>query len=218
MNARSADPDRIRALTVVTSPPLCPEIRLHLATAGCDLWRAAPAELDERFGVEEPYWAFCWGGGQALARHLLDHPRLVRGRRVLDVGPGGGVEAVAAALAGAAGVRAVDVDPWATAAVGLNAALNGVSIEARTGDPLAAPAGDWDVLLAADLCYDPAMARRLLAWLAEPAGRGALALVSDLDRGFLPRAGLECVARYRAPADNDVGGRHLRPATVYRVA
>ncbi|WP_130513473.1 class I SAM-dependent methyltransferase [Krasilnikovia cinnamomea] len=81
-----------------------------------------------------PFWAFAWAGGQALARYVLDHPEVVRGRRVLDLASGSGVVAIAAARAGAAEVRAVDVDPAARAAVARNAAANGVRVEAIVGD------------------------------------------------------------------------------------
>ena len=217
-DAVAPDAERIRALTVVARPPLVPELRLHLTTPDCPLWHASPDTLAS-FGVFDPYWAFCWGGGQAMARLLLDRPELVRGRRVLDVGAGGGVEAIAAARAGAARVRAVDIDPWATETVRLNAALNAVEVEAATGDPLAAPPGDWEVFLAADLTYDPHIARRLLDWLAAPVAAGATALLGDLDRGFLPEdSELERLVHRDAPADNDVAGRHLRPASVYRLS
>ena len=52
------------------------------------LWRATSGELAEY--DPNPFWAFPWAGGQALARHLLDHPELVRGRRVLDFATGSG--------------------------------------------------------------------------------------------------------------------------------
>ena len=57
--------------------------------------RGGPAE-------EPPFWAAAWPGGQALARYVLDDPGVVAGRRVLDLGSGSGLVAVAAALAGAA--------------------------------------------------------------------------------------------------------------------
>src|SRR5690242_4457546 len=71
----------VRAETIIASPPLVPEIRLHLASEIVPLWQATETHLTER-GVPPPYWAFAWPGGQALARYLLDHPNLVRGRRV----------------------------------------------------------------------------------------------------------------------------------------
>lgn len=214
------DPQHIRRTiadhTTVTTPPLCPEIRLRLSTPDMPLWRADEGEL-ARLGVPDPYWAFCWGGGQALARYLLDHGDLVADRRVLDLGSGGGVAAIAAALGGARHVCAADTDPWAAEAAIMNARLNDVVLETTTSDLLAGPTGNWDVVLAADLCYDAPLALRVVEWLAAHARRGALCLLSDLDRGFLPPADLRVLETYRAPADVDVANRHLRRGTIYRV-
>ena len=60
-----------------------------------------------------PYWAWPWAGGQALARFVLDHPEIVRGRSVADIGAGGGIVAIAAALAGARSVVAIDIEVFA---------------------------------------------------------------------------------------------------------
>src|SRR3990167_8194985 len=72
-----------------------PEIRLHRAGPKSGLSRMA--EADDAFG--NPYWAHVWGGGLALARHVLDHRDVVACRRVLDLGTGSGLVAGAAARA-----------------------------------------------------------------------------------------------------------------------
>ncbi|MFN9544071.1 MAG: class I SAM-dependent methyltransferase, partial [Alphaproteobacteria bacterium] len=119
----------IRANTQLLAPPHTPEIRLHLATELVPIWQKTEEEL-AAIGVPPPFWAFAWAGGQALARHVLDHGDSVRGRRVLDFASGSGLSAIAAAKAGAAHVLATEIDPFAIAAIGLNAAVNGVSVEA----------------------------------------------------------------------------------------
>jgi predicted nicotinamide N-methyase len=87
----SSDPAAfIGANTIVTTAPLVPEIALHLATEITPLWHATEVLLG-REQLPPPYWAFAWAGGQALARHVLDHPALVRGRSVLDFGAGSGL-------------------------------------------------------------------------------------------------------------------------------
>src|ERR1041384_4021397 len=106
---RPDDRDIILRHTLVASPRLCPEIRLHLITPDCLLWRAGEDEA-ARLGLVEPYWAFPWAGGQVLARYLLDEPELIAGKRVLDFGAGGAVEGIAAAMGGAA-VTVADIDP-----------------------------------------------------------------------------------------------------------
>src|SRR6185312_3674701 len=115
--------DFIKANAALTAPPLVPEIKLHLASEVEPIWRKTEEEL-AREGVPPPYWAFAWAGGQALARYLLDNPASVRARRVLDIGSGSGLVAIAAAKAGAASVLAADIDVFACAAIALNAEAN----------------------------------------------------------------------------------------------
>jgi ribosomal protein L11 methyltransferase len=67
---------------------------------------------------------------------------LLSDARVLDVGTGSGILAIAAALMGASYVLGVDIDPLAVETTRANAAANGMAdfIEARTGGlPLADP-------------------------------------------------------------------------------
>lgn len=203
----------VRALTVVASPPLVPELRLHMVTSECPLWRAREPEL-ERLGLGEPYWAFCWTGGQALARFLLDRPRWVRGRRVLALGVGGGIEAIAAARAGAASVRATDLDPRAVAATRLNARLAGVELQVDDADLLGVIELDVDVVLAADVTYSPELAAAVRDWLRALAARGVTGLIADPGRGFLAAEGLRRLTTIEAPGDNDRGGDDLRPTPI----
>ncbi len=212
--------DAIRLIienTVLARPFLCPEIRLRLITEACPLWRAREPDL-QRIGLADPFWGFCWAGGQALARYLLDHPLEVRGRTLLDVGCGGGVEGIAAARAGASRVIAVDTDPLAVEAARLNAAENGVVLETLATDPLQHPWPDVGVVLVGDLFYEETFSQKLLDWLRTLAAEGKEILVGDPDRGHFPAAAGELLAEYRVPADVDLGGRHLRRAGVYRMA
>ena len=101
---------------------------------------------------EPPYWSFCWASGQVLATFLMENPGWVRGRCVVDVGPGSGVVAIAAALAGAARVIACDLDPDALTATQVNAAENGVEIE--LSQDLDSVLADADLVTAADILYD----------------------------------------------------------------
>jgi predicted nicotinamide N-methyase len=225
---RAADRDLICRHTVVASPKLCPEIRLRLITPDCPLWKASEEDA-AALGLVEPYWAFPWAGGQALARYILDTPELVRGKRVLDFGAGGAVEGIAAALSGAH-VTVSDIDPMAVAAALVNAELNGVSLEGTTenflgrsvaegpGGKLAETNGifgRWDVVLAGDVFYGSAMANELSSWLMTLAGKSVLVLIGDANRGFLDTENLVAEARFDAPADNDGDGSFLQPATVY---
>jgi predicted nicotinamide N-methyase len=179
------------------SVPLVSEIRLHLADDAFRVWEEAERAAD---GTElpPPFWAFAWPGGQAMARYILDHPEVVGGRSVLDLGSGSGVAAIAAALAGACSVLASEVDPVATAAIALNAAANGVHIDV-TGDVLDGTGEDAGLILAADVWYERQLADRAITMLRRCKDRGAGVLVGDIGRAFLPRPVLRELAAYNVP-------------------
>lgn len=179
--------------TVAERPTLVPEIELRQGGLAMPLWEAA-ALADRRPAVPPPYWAWPWAGGLVLARHVLDHPELVRGRTVVDIGCGCGIVAIAAALAGAASVTAIDIEIFAIEATRLNAAANGVEVDAVEADPIGTDEG-WDVVLVGDLWYEQELAERMAPWLRDLAGRGAVVLTGDLGRAHLPRTGLAELAR-----------------------
>lgn len=205
----------IRANTAIAAVSLVPELRLHLATEVVPLWQATEATL-EKAGLPPPYWAFAWPGGQAIARHVLDNPRLVARRRVLDLAAGCGIAAVAAAKAGAE-ASASEIDRFALAAIALNAALNGVEIAPIDRDVLDDPPGDWDTVLAGDLCYERPMADRVAAWIRAQARAGVTVLMGDPGRAYKPANGLAEVARYRVPTSRDLEDRDERETVVWRV-
>jgi 1D-myo-inositol 3-kinase len=204
----------IRDRTAPAPVPLVPELRLFQSTQLTPLWHATSAE--SHGWNDSPYWAFPWAGGQALARHLLDHPELVRGRRVLDFAAGSGLVGIAAARAGAANVVAVDVDPFCRAAVLLNAELNGVSIAFRGGSPFGAPLPDVDVVLAGDVFYERGLAASATAWFTALAARGVLVLAGDAYRAYVPAGGFVEVAAHDVPTTEEIENAPERPARVLR--
>ncbi len=206
----------ITANTIVTSASLVPEIKLHLATEVVTLWQATEATLAAT-GLPPPYWAFAWPGGQAIARHVLDTPRLVAGRRVLDLAAGCGIAAVAAARGGAHTVSASEIDRFALAAIVLNARLNGVAVAALDRDVLDDPPGDWDTVLAGDLCYERPMADRVATWIKAQARSGVTVLMGDPGRAYKPADGLAEVARYVVPTSRDLEDRDTWETIVWRV-
>jgi predicted nicotinamide N-methyase len=205
--------DFIRAHTTPAHPALVPELILWSATEITPLWQATEAWLAAR-DLAPPFWAFAWPGGQALARHVLDHPRLVAGRRVLDFAAGGGIAAIACARAGAASVAAAEIDPLARAAIALNAAENGVAVTVAAED-VVGTSGQWDLILAGDVCYEAPMTARILPWLRARA-RGAEVILADPGRAYLP-AGLAALARYRVPTTRELEDRDSREVTLYRL-
>jgi predicted nicotinamide N-methyase len=207
--------DVILRHTTVASSRLCPDISLRLITADMPLWRATE-EQAANAGLVEPYWAFSWAGGQALARYVLDHPECVRDRAILDFGAGGAVEGIAAARCGGR-VLAADIDPMAATAATMNAELNGVALDVSTENWVGRLDAPFDVVLAGDVFYDTAFAAAVRDWFVALAKHGADVLIGDPDRGFLDTSGLEPLARYDTPSDNDMDGSFLRPTTIYRV-
>ena len=202
--------------TAINSPPLVPEIRLHLATAVPPIWEATEESL-ARGAVPPPFWAFAWAGGQALARYLLDHPETVIGREVLDIGSGSGIVAIAAAMAGAGRVVAAEIDHFAAAAIALNAPLNGVALTVETRDLLDRGPAGWGVALAGDICYEEPMSSRAMTLLRRIAARGRLALLGDPGRAYLPRSGLVERARYQVPTSRELEDREAREGVVWEV-
>jgi predicted nicotinamide N-methyase len=202
----------VRARTVPAAAPLVPEIVLHQATALTPLWHATAAELAG--WDDSPFWAFPWAGGQALARHLLDHPELVRGRRAFDFATGSGLVAIAALRAGARDVVAADVDPFCEAAVRVNAELNGVSIPFRAGDPIGDPLDGVDVVLAGDVFYERNLAERGVAWFRALAARGARVLAGDAGRLYAPADGFDVVAVADVPTTEEIEDGPSRRARV----
>lgn len=194
------------------APPLVPEIKLHLATEVVPLWRATEEEL-AKIGVPPPYWAFAWAGGQALARYVLDNPQLVAGKRVLDIGAGSGLVAIAAAKAGAASVLAADIDAFACAAIRLNAAANHCAVVA-TQDDLIGATNEWDVILVGDLFYERPLAERLLKWLTP---LSVPALLGDPGRNYFPKERALKLAYYNVQTTRDLEDREIRETGVYRL-
>lgn len=194
--------------------PLVPEIALHLASEITPIWQATEAWLAEH-NVDPPFWAFAWPGGQALARHILDHRSSVAGRRVLDFAAGGGITAIACALAGAALVEAAEIDPMARAAIALNAAANGVSVSLPDTDIVGAVCR-WDLILCGDVCYEAPMTARILPWLRRMA-RHAEVWLADPGRAYLPRDGLTAFALYSVPTSLELEDCTERQVTLYRL-
>ncbi|MET9629373.1 50S ribosomal protein L11 methyltransferase [Lentzea sp. NPDC006480] len=201
--------DFVLANTTLTPVPLVPEVLLHSAVEAMDLWELTDHD-------QPPFWAFPWAGGQALARHLLDNPGLVRDRKVFDLASGSGLVAIAAALAGADSVTANDIDPLSLAAVQLNAAINGVAVRTLPGDQLDSDAHGADVVLAGDVFYDADITALVLPFLMRAAARGALVLLGDPDRAHLPRDRFRAQARYEVPVPLTLESTETRSATVWR--
>jgi predicted nicotinamide N-methyase len=199
----------IRSNLPLVAVPGAPEIRLHLAVPSSGLHRLLAED------APCPYWAYRWSGGLALARYLLDQPGSVRGRRVLDLGCGGGIVGIAAAKAGCAQATAIDVDPLAVVAAALNRTANGCDIEVGCADILSGPPPAVDVILAADIFYDEELGRCAGRFLDRCVMAGVEVLVGDPGRAHLPLDRLRRIADYVVA---ETGDRPDKPAAVFRYA
>ena len=159
---------------------------------------------------------------------------------VLDLASGSGLVAIAAAVAGAAAVIPSDTDPLAVAAITLNAGVNRVRLEPTVGDLLGAlgpgqpepgqpkpgqhgpgqKAGApirADVVLAGDAFYDRDMAGLMLPFLERASRAGALVLVGDPGRAYLPRDRFTRVTTYDVPVERVIEDADVKPTTVWRL-
>jgi predicted nicotinamide N-methyase len=195
-----------------------PGIRLHLADAVDPLWHATEEALAVD-GAPIPFWAFAWAGGLALSRWLIEHPDEVAGRSVLDFATGSGLVGIVGARLGAT-VRAVDIDPFAEAAVDLNTRANRVRVTYSTRDLLDDPPPAVDLLLAADTWYESPLAGRVLPWLQEASAAGIRVLIGDPGRRYLPspvESGFVELARYAVRTTTTLEDRDVVDGRVFEV-
>lgn len=202
--------------TQVASVPLVPEIQVRLLRDDSPLWRSFSNEPDAR-SLPRPYWAFAWSGGQALARYILDHPKVVEGKCVLDFGAGCGLASIASAKAGATRVMASDIDPISIRVIGYNATQNNVKVETLCSDLIYSENQGWDVILAGDIWYDSRLARHGLSWLRSLAAEGIVVLSGDPGRTYSASQGMEALTDYSCRSVPDLEHPNLQRVFVNRV-
>ena len=208
----------VKAETRLRPVPLVPEISLHVADEAVPIWHRTEEELGA-LGLPPPFWAFAWAGGQALARYVLDHPEVVAGRTVLDFASGSGLVGLAALRAGAHSVTCADIDVFSHAAIAVNCGANGhathPNLHIATDDLIGQDAG-WDTVLAGDICYERDLAERVIAWLLALSARGALVLIGDPGRAYLPKEGLEKLGEYQVPVTRELEDAEIKRTCVWR--
>lgn len=214
--SRGSSADFIRSNTKLMSPPLVPEVLLHLAEESLPIWQKTEEELGQ-MNVPPPYWAFAWAGGQALSRYLIDNAALVAGKRVVDLGAGSGLQGIAAMKAGAASVLAADIDALALAACDLNAAANGVALALTQDDLLARAPDQFDVVLVGDLYYERQLAEAVTRYIDAAVQGGALVLIGDPQRSYFPRGAFEMCADYKVPVTRELEDALIKATAVWRL-
>lgn len=218
----------IKAHMRIAPVPALPEIRLYAAHPASGLWRlthpggrGAEPEDEETEADEDgpepqpPYWAYAWAGGSVLARYILDRPESVAGLRVLDLGAGSGLVGIAAAKARASEVVASEIDRNGVAALGLNAAANGVAVTVVGEDITAGPPPPVDVVAVGDLFYRQDLADRVIPFLDRCLAAGINVLIGDPGRAYLPRSRLRLLAEYSVPDVGEVADAATKPSGVF---
>lgn len=227
VSEEAAGAGRVRLIADVTDlaavpSPWTPRVIEPDSAAHLDAWRAwaRPQRAGRRL-VLQPAWlpgdadpddlvvrldpGRSFGSGSHPSTRLvlaMLEDELRAGDRVLDVGCGSGVLAVAACRLGAASATAIDVDPDAPAVTDRNAQANGVaSLVHASTTPLAEVTGAFDVVVAN-------IGRRVLLDLAEPlrarlapGGRLVLAGVLDAQVDEVVAAHRPCTEVGRRSAD-----------------
>jgi predicted nicotinamide N-methyase len=185
--------------------PGCGSIVAHQSEDLYSLWEAWEAESGRE--CPTPFWAIAWPATMVLARHLLKNADLVKNKRVLDIGCGGGVACIAAALGGASRVIANDIDPAALIIADRNFAANNVTVETcnrnltnETNDIEA------DLLLVSDLFYHRSSSEALLTYLHRAQKRGSIVLIADSNRPFTPSTGVTLIAQETVPVSMELEG------------
>lgn len=208
----------VSANTLIMAPPFVSEIELHLARDSHDIFEATEQSFAGDSRRMPPYWAFAWPGGQALARYLLDHPRVVAARRIVDIGSGSGIGAIAAAKAGARHVLAADIDPVAAGAITMNVARNGMQERVTaTTDDLLATLPDVDLILISDLVYEPELQLRVGGFLERVAAAGIPVLVGDRLTAHRPASALQELASYDVALVPPLSDEEVRGGRVWRL-
>lgn len=200
--------------------PLVPDLRAFCAEDELPLWEALEAASGAR--LDAPFFAVPWPGAQSVARGIADGLIDLAGRRVLEVGCGSGLAAVAAARAGAR-VCATDVDPLALQVTRLLAQVHAVAVAVAVLDLLddAAVARallDVEVVIAADVVYNRDLGEALTRLLARCREAGIAVVVADSGRPFFNPAGLRAVAVHDVPVPAGVEGTSARRVTLHVAA
>lgn len=193
-----------------------PGVLAHQAGDVVALWQA----WEQASGQIQPppFWAVVWPAAAVLARCVLDGTIPVTARRVLEIGCGGAVAAIAAGLRGAVEVEANDVDETALHVAGLNAAASGVVIRTTAADYTASRLPAADVVLVADLFYEREPSERLIARLQEARAAGSEVYVGDGGRPFAPaRTGVP-IREETVGVDAGLEGVASRTVRVFRLA
>ena len=111
---------------------------------------------------------------------------------------------------------AADVDPLAAMAATVNAALNGVTIEATTEDLLGEDTG-YDLVIVGDLVYEPDLKDRVGSFIAAHHRRGIPILYGDRTTARRPPGNFRLLADHEAPLTPALVDNFIERARVWQL-
>lgn len=202
--------------TEVVSSGLTPEISLRLITENCRLFNAN-SEILSTLPFADPFWAFYWPGGMSVTRYILDNPKIVKDKRVLDFGSGCGATAIACKMKQCSRVVANDIDEAAAVAASINAEINCVEIETETRSLINDLVTDFDVIALGDVFYDEEFAALLLPWIQKLVLDGKTCIIGDPGRHALSKKlPLQLLAQYDLPKDTCIENHGFKTSSVFQ--
>lgn len=195
----------------------CGPIMIHQAADPFDLWLAWEAECGQECPI--PFWAVVWPAAQVMARYIIAHHELVRGKHLLDLGSGCGLVAIAAALAGARQAVANDIDPASLWMAQKNAEANRAAIRLEPKNFLKKikEIRAFDIICAADLFYQRQEALETVSFLNRAFEQGSTVLIADSGRPFSPKKGLELLEERTIAVSFEVEGVAQRTVRLLQV-
>ncbi|MBD3347418.1 MAG: methyltransferase [Chitinivibrionales bacterium] len=184
----------------------CSSLVAHIAPDVFGLWLF----WEEETGGEReiPYWTVVWPGAAVLAQYILDNSTtLVKEKRVLDLGCGGALPAIAAFHGNAKKIVANDIDHVALHIATLNARANNASLTLNSDNLVDRKyPGNFDLLLAGDLFYERGTAEKTLSFLWKARESGARVLIADGERKYAPRTGVVLLRECIMPVNKELEG------------
>ncbi|RPI72106.1 MAG: methyltransferase, partial [Desulfobacteraceae bacterium] len=195
--------------------PECPEIKARQAADVYKLWQAWEQEAGRECPV--PHWAIVWPAAQVLARYLLDHPKIVKEKEILEIGCGGAVVSISAKRSGSRQVWANDIDPVTLAVARENASANQVDIVFDSMNRIGTrtlPA--VNLVLIADFFYMKTDSLMLTAQLHEWKNQGIEIIIADGGRAFVPAEYGEILHEQDQAVNHDLEGKNKRRVKIFR--
>lgn len=136
-----------------------------------------------------PYFGILWPAAQGLAEFLSEHPELVRGKSVIELGCGLGLPTLVAHTEGGR-VLATDFHPDVEAYFLRNCRhsnLPALSYRRFNWRDPAATVGTFDVVMGSDIIYESKHPQEVAAGLLRLLEKGGVIILADQGRNYLPQ-------------------------------